>query len=230
MEKYSCRNDVPEKYKWDLTEFFKNNEEFELEFNKAVEMVDNLKKYKGCTTNANTLYEFLNNDIDTIVLVEDLYVYSFLINDQELGNSESIERKNKCEDLYSKYTINTNFFCPELLKLSTEDYSELFESKACALARSTVSDTVVQDNLEALHDRIVTGFLLRFFSGFVKCRCGCFDSGTLRTVNHKRGSGLRNRFSHCAQLLDEDLAIIQLISRDLGLITGGLIIGEVKNL
>ena len=128
MEKYSCRNDVPEKYKWDLTEFFKNNEEFELEFNKAVEMVDNLKKYKGCTTNANTLYEFLNNDIDTIVLVEDLYVYSFLINDQELGNSESIERKNKCEDLYSKYTINTNFFCPELLKLSTEDYSELFES------------------------------------------------------------------------------------------------------
>ena len=29
MEKYNCRNDVPEKYKWDLTSFFKDDKDYE---------------------------------------------------------------------------------------------------------------------------------------------------------------------------------------------------------
>ena len=126
MEKYTSRKDVPEKYKWDLTPFFKNEEEFEEKFNQATKDVDSLKEFAGCTKDANKLYEFLSKDIDTAALVENIYVYSYLINDQELGVSSSIERKNKAESLMNKYMINTSFFSPELLKLSEEEYNKLF--------------------------------------------------------------------------------------------------------
>ena len=126
MEKYTSRKDVPEKYKWDLTPFFKNEEEFEEKFNQATKDVDSLKEFAGCTRDANKLYEFLSKDINTAALVENIYVYSYLINDQELGVSSSIGRKNKAESLMNKYMINTSFFSPELLKLSEEEYNKLF--------------------------------------------------------------------------------------------------------
>ncbi len=126
MEKYTSRKDVPEKYKWDLTPFFKNEEEFEEKFKQATKDVDSLKEFAGCTKDANKLYEFLSKDINTAALVENIYVYSYLINDQELGVSSSIERKNKAESLMNKYMINTSFFSPELLKLSEEEYNNLF--------------------------------------------------------------------------------------------------------
>lgn len=126
MEKYNTRSDVPEKYKWDLTEFYTDEKEFEKEYKKTTKLVDNLKEYVGCTNNADKLYDFLCNDMKAITNCENLYVYSYLINDQELGNSKSIERKSKAEKLLTDYATNTSFFEPELLKLDKKNYDKLF--------------------------------------------------------------------------------------------------------
>ena len=48
-----------------------------------------------------------------MALWEDLYVYSYLINDQELGISENIVRKNKTEKLEMELMQNSSFFAPE---------------------------------------------------------------------------------------------------------------------
>ena len=126
MQKYNNRSEVPEEYKWDLTAFFKDDKDFENSYKTAVKMTDDLTKYVGCTKDANKLYEFLIKDIQTCAIVENLYVYAYLINDQELGISDSIVRKNKAEQLYAKVSTNTSFFAPELLKLSNEKYDKLF--------------------------------------------------------------------------------------------------------
>ena len=117
MKKYKNRADVAEKYKWDLTDLFKDDKDFEKSYKKAKKDVVELKKYVGCTKDSDKLLEFLIKDINTIALVERLYIYSYLINDQELGNSKSIDRKNKASDLYNLYSLNVSFFNPELLKL-----------------------------------------------------------------------------------------------------------------
>lgn len=126
MEKYNTRADVPEKYKWDLTDFFENDKMFEKEYKKCVKLIDDLKNYVGCTKDKDKLYEFLNSNTNALALNENLYIYSYLINDQELGNSKSMERKSKTEMLITEYSINTSFFEPELLKLSVEEYNKLF--------------------------------------------------------------------------------------------------------
>lgn len=126
MDKYKSRCDVPDKYKWDLTDYFADDKDFNKSFTSASSLVDELPSYVGCTKDAGKLYEFLNKDILTMSLVERLYIYAYLINDQELGNSINMERKSKCEKLLNKYTVNTSFFNSELLHLSTSEYDKLF--------------------------------------------------------------------------------------------------------
>ena len=127
MEKYKSRNEVPEKYKWDLTDFFKNEKEFQKEYKEIKKEVDNLKNYIGCTKDSKKLYEFLDKDINTISRLENLYIYAYLINDQELGISSSIERKSSTEQLMTNYSNNISFFEPELLKLKNTEYKKLFK-------------------------------------------------------------------------------------------------------
>ena len=128
MQKYNNRSEVPEEFKWDLTPFFKDEEEFNNTFNECSKLVNELKEYVGCTKDANLVYEFLNKQVEAMALWEDLYVYSYLINDQELGISENIVRKNKTEKLEMELMQNSSFFAPELLKLSKDEYENLFIS------------------------------------------------------------------------------------------------------
>lgn len=126
MKKYKNRSSVEEKYKWDLTDFFPNEEEFLKTYRKTQKNIEKLSQYVGCTKDAEKLYEFLNLEYLTISLWEDLYVYSYLIHDQELGNAEAIERKNQTEILNLELEKSIHFFAPELLKLSKKDYHQLF--------------------------------------------------------------------------------------------------------
>jgi len=126
MKKYNNRADVPEKYKWDLSDFFASEEEFDSSLKECKENIDKLKEYVGCVKDAYKLYEFLNLEMKTISLWENLYVYSYLINDQELGIKENLERKNKTEILSAELEKNTSFFAPELLFLDKEEFEKLF--------------------------------------------------------------------------------------------------------
>ncbi len=152
MEKYNTRADVPEKYKWDLTDFYRDEKEFDKEYKTTTKLVSNLKKYVGCTSNADNLYDFLCNDMKAIINCENLYVYSYLINDQELGNSKSIERKSKAEKLFSDYSTNTSFFEPELLKLEKKDYEKLFKDNSKLNEYKVVLDRIYRNKEHILNE------------------------------------------------------------------------------
>ena len=124
---YKSRNDVPEKYKWDLSDFFENEEEFNKSLHETEKLVKKLNSYKGCTKDAKKLYDYLILDFECTRLWENLYVYSYLINDQELGIDENVTRKDKTIKLMNELEINSAFFVPELLKLNYEEYERLFE-------------------------------------------------------------------------------------------------------
>ena len=126
MKTYKSRKEVPDKYKWDLTDLYKDDKAYEREFDELKSRLPELYKYKGHITDADKLYEFLELDTDLNLKNEHLYVYALLVNDQELGVTKSIERISKIEKLSSEYGKNINFFEPELLKLSTKEFKDLF--------------------------------------------------------------------------------------------------------
>ena len=127
MQKYKSRNDVPNEYKWDLTDICENLNDYEDKFNVLVKKIDELENYKGCTKDPNKILEFLNLDNETCALLFRLSIYAYVINDQELGNSTNMDRLSKIEDLEGKYLNTISFFNPELLELSKEEYDNLFK-------------------------------------------------------------------------------------------------------
>lgn len=163
MQKYNKRSEVPEEYKWDLTPFFKDEKEFEEVYEKTKVMAESLKGYVGCTKDAKRLYEFLKKEIETEALWEDLYVYSYLVNDQELGISANLARKNKAEQLNAIIVNNTSFFAPELLKLSEEEYEKLFEENSNLLEfKESLSRTyrekehILSENEEVIINQLIS--------------------------------------------------------------------------
>ena len=168
MKKYKNRNSVEEKYKWDLTEFFKNEKEFNDTFNKVKKNITLLDKYKGCTKDSHKLYNFLKLEIETISLWEDLYVYAHLINDQELGIKESIERKNRAELLNLDLNNSISFFAPELLKLSKKKYDELFKTNPKLLEYKALLDQTYRDKGHVLseNEEIIISSLVNSMNHF----------------------------------------------------------------
>ena len=153
MKKYNKRSDVPDKYKWDLTDFYANDEEFEKELNHITKLVKEEKKYIGCTKDADRLYEFLENDSYINAAIDDLYVYATLINDQELGISSSIERKSKTEKLLNEYSNTTSFFDPELLSLSKNEYNELYVKNDKLRKYKSLLDKIYRNKDHILSER-----------------------------------------------------------------------------
>jgi len=127
MEKYNSREEVPEKYKWDLTDYFKDVEEFDKVLEEINPLIDELKEYKGKLHNPDSLLDFIRKDMHVSSVLMNLDGYSMLKDDEVLGVTENISRKNKVLNLYTKYSENASFFEPEILSLSKESYEALFE-------------------------------------------------------------------------------------------------------
>ena len=132
MQKYKSRQDVPDKYKWDLTEIFKDIDEYNSAFNKLKQEIEELSSFQDCTKDSNKLYDFLSKDINTAALMLRVVIYAYVLNDQELGISENMDRLEKAEELETKYANAISFFAPELLKLDKNEYeSHLSNDKLC---------------------------------------------------------------------------------------------------
>lgn len=128
MKEYKNRSEVPTKYKWDLSDFFKNEEEFDDSYLSTKKIISELPKYKNKLKDPVVMKEFLNKYFESERLLENLYVFAHLKNDEELGNKESIERKDKVEKLAGELSLNTSYFDTELLEFSKSEYDKLFES------------------------------------------------------------------------------------------------------
>ena len=151
MKNYKTRNDVPEKYKWDLTEYFTDEKDFNENYEKALKLVSKLKEYSGATKDANRLYEFIKLDEEASSIIENLYAYTYLVNDQELGIPSSMQNKNKIENLIAEYEANIAFFSPELLKLNNDEYNKLFE-KPELLDYKLMLDKIYRAKEHILHE------------------------------------------------------------------------------
>ena len=119
------RSEIEDKYKWDLTLMYKNEEEYQKDFDELKKIVSEIKKYKGILTkDANTLLEFLKLDDKIDILITNLSVYACSKKDEDVANEENSKRYNEILGLYSLVGEEMSFVTPELLKT---DYSVIKE-------------------------------------------------------------------------------------------------------
>lgn len=111
------RSEIEDKYKWDLTRMYKDENEFNLDCNNLIHLFEKLKEFKGIITkDSKTLYDYLKLEDQIDIIFTNLYVYASCKNDVDLTDKDSQKQYNKVLDLLSKYDDISSFTTPELLK------------------------------------------------------------------------------------------------------------------
>ena len=116
------RDEIDEKYKWDLTKIYSSLDEFDKDILKVKSGIDEIVKYKAVSLNAFNLYELLNLCMDTSRCLEKLEVYASLLCDQDTSVNKNLELKEKVSSLNDIMVSSTSFVDTNILAL---DYSEI---------------------------------------------------------------------------------------------------------
>ena len=113
------------KYKWDLTRLFKDENDFNNTIKEVKELTKKIEKLKGkILNNSSTLLDVLELDTKIDLLIEKLYVYSFLGYYDNMSDTKFQEYKEKVLSLVSEVSSATSFINPEML---SHEFSEILD-------------------------------------------------------------------------------------------------------
>lgn len=125
MSKPKKREEVSEKYKWDLSKIYSSEEEINSDIKKVKELTEDFLKYKGrITESSNTLLEATGDYFSLARILDKLIVYSHMKFDEDKSVSKSEEIMGKIDRLCDEISEKLAFYTPEVLN---EDYDKIKE-------------------------------------------------------------------------------------------------------
>lgn len=128
--KDKTRDEVEEKYKWDLSKIYISEDEWLKDFEYVKANGDKYLEFKGRLNNADSIYEFLKFDEEFSKKSDAVYMYAALKFDEDTSNSKYQDLKGKIEKVLTEISTKTAFVIPELLKLSKEDFDRFMNEKS----------------------------------------------------------------------------------------------------
>ena len=127
-EKLRC--EIEDKYKWDLTKIYKDEKEWQKDFDDVKEEILKVTSYKDSfLSNGKKLYEYLKYDEEVSRKLEKIYYYAHLNYDADTLDEKYKVMKNKVSDLFTKYNELSSFVVPEILKLEEEKLNTFYKDE-----------------------------------------------------------------------------------------------------
>lgn len=127
-EKLRC--EIEDKYKWDLTKIYKDEKEWQKDFDDVKEEILKATSYKNSfLINGKKLYEYLKYDEVVSRKLEKIYYYAHLNHDADTLNEKYKIMTNKVSDLFTKYNELSSFVVPEILKLDEKKLVSFYEDE-----------------------------------------------------------------------------------------------------
>ena len=117
------RNEIEEKYTWDLSTIFPTDEAFEEELAQVSEEVKKAAGLAGHLLNsADSLLTTTEVQLDLMRRIEKLYSYAHMKNDQDTRVAKYQEYQAKGMTLYSDFGQSFAFYEPEFMAITEEQY------------------------------------------------------------------------------------------------------------
>ena len=124
------RNEIEEKYKWDLSSYFKSDDQWQNELEKVKPMYDRLETFEGKLDNREDILNCLVLDKEISEIVGRLYVYISLKVKEDGKNNFYQNLSNKLEKFLSEKSPRVAFITSELNGLSDDFLTSLSNDKA----------------------------------------------------------------------------------------------------
>ena len=117
------RNEIEEKYTWDLSTIFPTDEAFEAELAQVSEEVKKAADLAGhLLDSADSLLTTTEVQLDLMRRIEKLYSYAHMKNDQDTRVAKYQEYQAKGMTLYSDFGQSFAFYEPEFMAITEEQY------------------------------------------------------------------------------------------------------------
>lgn len=117
------RNEIEEKYTWDLSTIFPTDEAFEAELAQVSEEVKKAASLaRHLLDSADSLLTTTEIQLDLMRRIEKLYSYAHMKNDQDTRVAKYQEYQAKGMTLYSEFGQSFAFYEPEFMAITEEQY------------------------------------------------------------------------------------------------------------
>ncbi|RBW69444.1 oligoendopeptidase F [Bacillus taeanensis] len=118
MKPYTSREEVAINEKWDLTDIYKDKNDWEKDYQKILDITKELKSFNGKIDCADRLFHYLSFVEEVKYLYSKLYVFAKLQLDVDTRISSSQALVDQAAHLGQKISAATSFFMPFLLSLN----------------------------------------------------------------------------------------------------------------
>lgn len=123
------REQIDQKYKWDLTKIYANDEAWEAELAKLRGEFGSIERFKGRLTESSaTLEEFFAENENYSRRLYKLYSYAQMRYDENTKDGKTQDMSNRVRSLAIQYREKTSFVKPELLAKSEEEMLRLIDT------------------------------------------------------------------------------------------------------
>jgi len=156
------RRDIPEKYQWNLSDIYKNVDEWKANKQKLIKEIDSFTSFKGkLAESSETFYKTLKSYFDIMKGYYKLSSYASMLSDEDLSNTENQALKQEADNLGTKLDENSSFLKPEILKIDPSKIKQFFnEKKGLAEYKMFVDDIQRKraHTLSANEEKILASF------------------------------------------------------------------------
>lgn len=118
------RNEIDEKYKWDLSSLFKDDEEYKEAYDRVFVLVEEVIKFKGQIM-TDKLYDFYKKYEELDRLSDRVFMYARLICDTDTTDSSGQRMKMQVEKMGEIISNKLSFISSEMLSANYEDVLKL---------------------------------------------------------------------------------------------------------
>lgn len=161
------RSEIAENFKWDLSKYCKDDEDFYLRLKKLSTHVGDFKKYEGKLSDNKFLFECLEYETEIDKELSLLAVYSNLRLSEDNSSRKANEMSEKIGMLISKFSTATSFVDVEISKFKNEKLVELQHNLKFANYKRYF-EAVVRDKKHTLSkkEELLISHLGEFLGGF----------------------------------------------------------------
>ena len=115
------REEIPEKYKWNLADLFPSDEAWRTAFSDITTRLDQVEKFKGTLTqSSDNLLQALEFNTSISKEASKLYSYVSMNSDLDTRNMKYTGMKQELQQLFSKFGAKAAFIEPEILTADWE--------------------------------------------------------------------------------------------------------------
>ncbi|MBB6449166.1 oligoendopeptidase F [Geomicrobium halophilum] len=126
---YETRKDVPKEEKWDLTDLYESEDDWQKDLDDALTIANELQEYDGNINDGSSLLAYLKKQETLKYKLQHVFAYAMFLSDIDTRDSHAQQLQAKASQAAVKVNEATAFFMPYLLSLEEDTLKKYLQEE-----------------------------------------------------------------------------------------------------